>query len=480
MQKKAKAFDELKHAFRAKKKKMEASEKEKSDAHTQRQFYVDKIAKFQKSLTQNFDQLMQHDLKEKANRLKDLLDKFEAKCIALGCVDSANAANQSDEEIEELCGTWQSKIAKRIDFLEKEEEAKNNAQNADIRTGSMQIEQSAQNQQNDANKSEMLTQDVQKKKMKMNYDTFSGNVFEWRLFEKQFKKDIVDSTELEDKEKLNYLSEACKDEVFELISNAGNDFAQAWQLLKDLYGDAYNQVQLCTQRFITISKANQASAQSLTSLLNKATKCVTLLKDIMPNSDDSLFTVIAASKLDDETARMWDRHRNTLAMSWADKEEVQREKNQYMPSWNDFVTFLNDEIMVYAKQDLRAQASQMVLPKAGNSEAAASSSISQNNSHKIANAVKPQSYQYGIKCPCGGCIYLYKCQDYLAYDYYQRWQYVEENNLCARCTRMAHPTMRCENKTNNEPCPMCAHHSPMVEAYHNSTLCPIRFGIHPN
>lgn len=488
----AQAFTELRHAFQTKKRKMSESEKEKADAMSQRQFYYEKIVKFGKSMA-NFDELTQHQLKEKSNRLKELFEKFEMKCLNLGCVDPTAMATQEDDEIEALSSTLQSKIAKRLDILDKEE-AKINAQNAiDSQCDANKNEQGAQGQQQITNKSEMLTQNNQKRKINVNYANFSGNVFEWRNFEKQFKTEVADNNELNEEEKYEYLKEACKDEVLVIISNAENQFTPAWKALKELYGDAYNQVQLCTHRLIAISKVQQASSQSLASLLNKATKCMNVLKDIIPGTDDSLFTVIAASKLDVETSRMWDRNRNALAVSWATQEDG-REKNQHMPAWDDFKTFLNDEIMIYAKHELRACASQMTLPKAGKSndsrtatpkagkvDSNASSSIIQNNSHKIANVVHPQqtAYQYNTVCPCRRCNHLYKCEEYLKLDYNGRWRFVEENCLCQRCTRVAHPNVPCENKSNNEPCPLCIHHDQNAIYYHNSTM-PVRFGLHPN
>lgn len=463
----AQAFTELRHAFQTKKRKMPESEKEKekSDAMSQRQFYYDKIVKYQKSMA-NFDELTQHQLKEKASRLKELFDKFELKCLNLGCIDPTAMATQEDEEIEALCSTLQSKIAKRIDILDKNE-AKINAQNAiDLQCDENKNEQCAQGQQQIASKSEMLTQ----------YECFSGNIYEWRTFEKQFKKEVIDRNELSGSDKLKYLKKACKDEVLAIISNAGNNFDEAWAMLKELYGDAYNQVNLCVQRFVNISKVDKASTQSLTNMMNKATKCVEVLKDIMSQSNDSIFAVIAASKLDDETSRMWDRNRIALATSWAAQEDG-REKNQHMPSWQDFTVFLKDEIMVHAKHDLRACAAQMTMPNAGKVDV---KSQVQSNLHKT-SVVKPQqtSYQYQTICPCHRCNQLYKCEQFLSFDYNARWRYIEENCLCQKCTRVDHPGFQCENKSQNEPCPVCAHHEQGVVAYHNSVLCPVRFGIHP-
>lgn len=464
------AFIELKKAFQERKRsKMEATEKEKSEAQAQRRFYLEKIKKFEKVLAQDFDQLTKHDLNEKAKRLKELLEKFELKCVSLGCVDHTSDHSDENEEIDALCSVLQSKIQKRIDIL-NEEKSSIDAQNASgMQIAPTQMEQRAQNQlpcTSTSGASEILTK----------YECFSGNIYEWRSFEKQFKKEVIGRNELSDSDKLKYLKNACKDEVLAIISNAGNNFDEAWAMLKELYGDAYNQVNLCVQRFTSISKVDKASTSSLTKMMNKSTKCVDVLKDIMPQSDDAIFAVIAASKLDDETSRMWDRNRVALATSWAAQEDG-REKNQHMPSWQDFTMFLKEEIMVHAKQDLRSCAAQITLPKAGKVDA---KSQVQSNLHKT-SVVKPQqtSYQYQTICPCHRCNQLYKCEQFLSLGYEARWRYIEENCLCKKCTRVDHPGFQCENKSQNEPCPLCAHHQQGVVAYHNSVLCPVRFGLHP-
>lgn len=183
------AFTELKYAFQAKKQKMSDAEKQKAEAQSQRQFYYDKILKFEKSLAQNFDTLMQHELKEKSSRLKDLLDKFEIKCLSLGCLDSTGATTSDDERIDELCMSMQSKIAQKIDDLEKE--AKCNAQMiSDDQSKSEQGAKCAQQGNAPNNANEMQEQTNKKRKMQISYSKFAGNIFQWRSFEKKFKLSI--------------------------------------------------------------------------------------------------------------------------------------------------------------------------------------------------------------------------------------------------------------------------------------------------
>lgn len=467
------AFARLKDAVQEKKRKMAEDEKKIAEARSQRQFYVDKIRKFEKSLAQDFDQLKQHELNEKSTRLRDLYDKFECKCMLLGCVDANSGTSQEDDEIEAMRSVWQSKIINKIEALNQE---------AMRQTAVLEKDQNQRLQQpHSSNADEMSTKTTHKHKIKVSYAKFSGNVYEWRVFEKQFKAEIADNNELADEDKLECLREACIDEVRAIVSNAENNFHKAWKTLKELYGDAYNQVHLCIQRFTAISKVDQVTSQSLANLLNKSTKCVDVLKDIMPTGDDSLFAVLAASKLDNETFRMWDRHRSALAESWSQGDE-HREKNQHMPTWNDFKTFLNEEVMIYAKQELRTNSFQSLKQTKSKADKLSFPSDAQANLHKNANVVKPQKtpFQYETICPCHKCAHLYKCESFLALDYNRRWKFVEDNCLCERCMRIAHPTVPCENKSNNEPCPMCIHHNPNVIVFHNSTLCPVRFGIHPN
>lgn len=80
-----------------KKQKMADENKARNDAMQSRVFYLDKIKKFKNALANGFDELSASDLCEKAKRIQSLFDSFEAKCLALNCIDAESGTSAEDE-----------------------------------------------------------------------------------------------------------------------------------------------------------------------------------------------------------------------------------------------------------------------------------------------------------------------------------------------------------------------------------------------
>lgn len=471
------AFTKLEKEVARKKQKMVDEKKNKDEAHRARVFYLEKIKKFEKSLSQEqFEKFSEYDLLEKTKRLEELFDKFEAKCMALNCIDGASGTNEEDDEIEALCTALKSKITQKVrKFNEQKKVAQSSAAPAQVKS-----------------KQEVVSA-TSKPTMQNTWGIFTGDLNGWHNFSKRFKTTIHENVQMLDTQKYEMLKQACKDNAADVVFNAEDDYQLAWRRLNEVYGEAYMQIHFCMHKISLIKKIDNASVTNMKELVIKGKDIMQILGEVMPNKEfEAFITVMLADKLDNETARAWERHRVTLAESWAmdTNNEQHRNASMFIPSWEEFCKFLQCELDIHTKIEMRLRM-QGVSTSSGcnsNTQAALNTASKCEQSRAMKNVQSQQAWDDEkrrapefMQCKlCDGVHALYKCEVYVGMGYRQKWQCVKDYKLCQRCLKKDH-LGSCENKLNNEKCQKCyeSGYSRTV-SYHNSSLCPVRYGLPPN
>lgn len=231
----------------------------------------------------------------------------------INAIDAKSNDKAKNDEIEARCESMKLKIIKRIQKLVLEKE------------------QSARTQQQTAAKAEEeLNRPVENV-----WGEFSGDLYTWHNFKNKFKMAIHDNARLDDVAKLSYLKLACKEAASNIVTDASDNYEQAWKQLNNVFGESYAQLHFCIHRLSNIPAIDNASAKSLRKVMNVGNDCMEILKEIMLDEKcDHIITVMLTNKLDQDTARAWDRHRLTLAMSWiAGKADTEmREQSMHIPS----------------------------------------------------------------------------------------------------------------------------------------------------
>lgn len=218
--------------------------------------------------------------------------------------------------------------------------------------------------------------------------------------------------------------------------------------------------------------------------MQSACNCIDALKENLEGKDfDTVFAIMLVDKLDADTSRAWERHRATLAASWASQDDSgKREASMHLPSWDDLKAFLQSEIEIFAKSEMRARLQNSVgcTPQPSSSDVIVQDNLHTNavRSQQVMSEEKKRAPEYQQCTLCDGIHARYKCDVYIAMGFARKWKHVYEEGLCQRCMHANHGHTSCANKRNNDNCPTCYNADDRrVVVYHNSTLCPVKYGL---
>lgn len=231
-----------------------------------------------------------------------------------------------------------------------------------------------------------------------------------------------------------------------------------------------------------------ASPKAMKVLITQAEECVKILNETLNGESFSpMLAVMLVGKLDVSTIHAWERHRLALAESWAKaaKQEEVRMPHMHAPDCKDLCAFLRSEISAFSVSEVYMSLNAPAF-KGGKvtGNAPAPKRQAQSNVHNDQPAVKSQQayLQHKAAAPqflqctlCDGVHSRHACDVYNDMGYRQKWNHVFENDLCQKCLRPSHEDAPCAVKRSNDACPSCK--AANVTAYHNSTLCPTKYGM---
>lgn len=179
----------------------------------------------------------------------------------------------------------------------------------------------------------------EKRQLQNTWGIFNGKIEAFSQFYANFTTAINAEKDLSEDEKCDLLLQACQNEAKNLVANLS--FEQALKRLGNIYGSAYRQMQYHTRKLLNIKPVTVASAGNLQAFYNEICQCqIEIKKCVHENESDHMVTFVVIEKLYKETTRVWERHRLSLAESWADTDEASNEirgKKDYLPSFDTFI-----------------------------------------------------------------------------------------------------------------------------------------------
>lgn len=487
----ARALVELGNQRAAKKRKMADDEKIIQRALQAWRICIKNITDFRDSLTdsESFENFSSAELRAKLNKIQMLEKNLLDKDIEVNSNTATAGTANEHEEMMKLCEALQSKIHRRISEktkIEKQEVVSESNLKRAIAAASSEV-----------NKEKVAKIGKKKSEIPNTWGNFTGSVFDWQHFSKEFGEKIHSNADLNDKEKLEILNRACFESARDIITCAGANYQLAWRQLNEMYGETYLTIHYAIHKIQALKVIATPHYEAIKYLWDNGEKCMaTLAEKNMAESFGPFLVVMLAAKLDEDSARAWDRHRAVLAESWSKSasEDESRDQSTHVPSWQDFASFLDAECKVFIRQNLRrkmpidvpqsTQERVSVGAIAGTSGFQNAQSM-QNESLMDQAALRPpkpsalekRSVPIDMQCTLCDLIHMrYNCEVFKAMSLEQRWDHCETDNLCTRCLRKYHGNAPCANKNNNGKCTRCYHMFNKV-VYHNSALCAVANGF---
>lgn len=327
-----------------------------------------------------------------------------------------------------------------------------------------------------AKKAENLHVQVQSSTVINTWGTFDGNYAFWPTFRDLFIAGVHNNESIKAINKFQYLIASCIGEAKTALGEwvlSEENYVKAWNRLKATYEDTYMQIQAFMRNLFGIARIQVANKASIRKLIDDVSKSVNGLSRCMNKEHiDTFVAFLVIDKMDRETYRSWEKHRQMLikeiAQARGDGAQGGLPENAFIPKWEHLEKFLENEYSIHI-HDEKSQAHSMQNQQPNQANQANYSMNRSMNANMNANRKVPEHWSC-ILCPMTHPIH--KCNVFRAMPLAQRRDHMNRHNLCDRCLKPYHAELNCDPKGPTLPCMKCGDKN--GRRYHNSLLCPTR------
>lgn len=272
-------------------------------------------------------------------------------------------------------------------------------------------------------------QDLNIKLPHIQLPTFTGHYDDWPTYNDIFTSLVHHNITLSKVQKLHYLKASVADEAASLlkhISVTESNYEQAWDILKQRYGNKKLIVNSLLRRLFQQPKINTPNAIQLKRLLDTTTECLSSLQNLnLPvESWDLIIIYIIVQRLDPETHKAWEEysfHRNS----------------EDLPTWQEMKNFLDCKFRTMELVTYTPQTKEL-------------------KSYKQKTFQISTTEKICIKCKENHT--LCHCEEFIKLLPDERIGFVKNKNLCYNCLLPGHPVFKCRLRIS---CRICGkrHHS---------------------
>ncbi|XP_022817401.1 uncharacterized protein LOC111350200 isoform X1 [Spodoptera litura] len=263
--------------------------------------------------------------------------------------------------------------------------------------------------------------------------SFSGMYEDWTTFKDLFTSLVHNNSMLSKVQKLHYLKSSVSGEAAMLLKHiqvTECNYDQAWDLLRDRFGNKRLIVNSLLRKLITQRKIPAQTANNIKTLLDTTSECLNSLKNLNVSTDswDPLIIFLTVLKLDPETHRDWE-------------EFAYKDNLDELPNWEDLVKFLQTK---FRTLELLAPPSR--------------EKLSRNKECTVHVSTTPAATKPRTCLKCKDNHTLCHCKEFTAMEPAERCEYVKTNQLCFNCLAPGHTAKKCRL---NMSCRIChkRHHS---------------------
>lgn len=276
--------------------------------------------------------------------------------------------------------------------------------------------------------------------------TFDGNFAKWREFRDLFQSLVCDNQDLSNVQKLHHLKNSLQGEAAGVVDSwsvTQANFAAAWQRLQEVYDDEYQIVNAHLRNLFGIPCLQSANYTELRRLIDRSSMEIRSMGvlGIRIEHWDPVLILMIVDRLDPETAREWEMHRDI----------------RNLPLLTDLYSFLERRVRGLTQ----SKPSQVQLGHAHEELSAGRSNEPQRRTSTKEATRNVQKESGGLKCfLCKNPHPLYVCPDFMALSVQGRISRVKAWELCLNCFSKQHVTSACPRGA----CHRC-------QKKHNSALC---------
>lgn len=267
---------------------------------------------------------------------------------------------------------------------------------------------------------------------------FSGDIKSWPLFYSTFKTMVHNNPELDDSDKLHYLTCKLKGKaqaIFTGISPCAENYTIILEALIKRYEDKRLLANSYLDQIFDFKPFHVATVNNLEQFLDKFATAISAIKNLkIDNLSEFLFLYLALKKIDKDTAQAFELEN----------------RGSGIPTFDAFVTFIRDQLKILqntsGKQDIKKNSDRRV--------DAASKPL--KSTHTFVNIASVNS-----QSKCSLCDshhdHLYKCSSFHKLSPSERFKFVKLNSLCINCLSTQHRLINCKSKMQCRQCQMRHH-----------------------
>ncbi|KYM93417.1 hypothetical protein ALC62_15979 [Cyphomyrmex costatus] len=255
---------------------------------------------------------------------------------------------------------------------------------------------------------------------------FKGDLSNWLKFRDTYKSLIHDNQSISNIQKFHYLIAALEGSAAQIVDEYKyneQNYEIVWDALHRRYDDPKLLIYNHIEAMFKTKGINGESAVQLNSIIDSFTKHTRALKKLQEPAEhwDSLLIYLIVTKLDNETAREWEKQKLLLP----DK-----------PKLENLIKSLRDRVALLQTMERKNG----VIKTKGNSQSKTNAFLSNKTSCIL----------------CKGEHYIQKCSTFLKLTPQERTEKVKQLKLCTNCLKKGHfikdcsfgACRKCDNKHN--------------------------------
>jgi len=245
---------------------------------------------------------------------------------------------------------------------------------------------------------------------KIQLPNFSGSYENWYTFHNSFEKLIHANENLSAIEKFHYLQSSLSDKTAEVIKSfdiTTDNYAEAWQLLKERFDNKRRIVQTHIKAMFEVAPIHKENAVTLRGLLDNTLKHFRALKALqrpVENWDDVMIHLVL-TKLDAATVKEWETSRTDATI----------------PTFKQLTDFLSK----------RCQALETISNK----------STGRTNPDILNSSQKAKLHSVHVATPNQSCIhcknkhFIFQCESFRKLPVEKHVEIIRNAHLCINCLR---------------------------------------------